>query len=33
VLAGGPADFADLIAAEIEKWGKVVKAAGIKLES
>jgi tripartite-type tricarboxylate transporter receptor subunit TctC len=32
VLRGRPADFAQLIAAEIEKWGKVVKAAHIKPE-
>jgi tripartite-type tricarboxylate transporter receptor subunit TctC len=32
VLAGPPAAFAQLIAAEIEKWGKIVKAAGIKPE-
>ena len=30
VLPGSPADFAKLIAEEIEKWGKVVKFAGIK---
>lgn len=30
VLTGSPAAFAQLIAAEIEKWGKVVKAAHIK---
>jgi tripartite-type tricarboxylate transporter receptor subunit TctC len=29
-LAGSPADFGKLIADEIEKWGKVVKFAGIK---
>jgi tripartite-type tricarboxylate transporter receptor subunit TctC len=29
-LAGSPADFARLIAAETEKWGKVVKLAGVK---
>jgi tripartite-type tricarboxylate transporter receptor subunit TctC len=30
VLAGSPADFGKLIAAETEKWAKVVKFAGIK---
>jgi tripartite-type tricarboxylate transporter receptor subunit TctC len=32
VLRGSPADFGKLIAAETEKWGKVIKAAGIKPE-
>jgi len=32
VLGGSPADFATLIAAETEKWAKVVKFAGIKPE-
>jgi tripartite-type tricarboxylate transporter receptor subunit TctC len=31
-LAGSPADFAKLIAMETEKWGKVVRAAGLKPE-
>ena len=31
-LAGSPADFGKLIAAETEKWGKVVRAANIKPE-
>jgi tripartite-type tricarboxylate transporter receptor subunit TctC len=31
-IAGSPADFGALIAAETEKWGKVVKFAGIKPE-
>ena len=31
-LAGSPADFGKLIADETEKWGKVVKFAGIKAE-
>jgi tripartite-type tricarboxylate transporter receptor subunit TctC len=31
-LAGSPADFARLIADETEKWGKVIKFAGIKPE-
>jgi hypothetical protein len=30
VLPGSPADFGKLIAEETEKWGKVVKFAGIK---
>jgi tripartite-type tricarboxylate transporter receptor subunit TctC len=30
VLAGSPADFSKLIAAETEKWAKVIKFAGIK---
>jgi tripartite-type tricarboxylate transporter receptor subunit TctC len=32
VLPGSPADFGKLIANETEKWGKVVKFAGIKPE-
>ena len=32
VLAGSPADFGKLIAEDTEKWGKVVRAANIKLE-
>ena len=32
LLPGSPADFAKLIAAETEKWGKVIKFAGIKPE-
>jgi tripartite-type tricarboxylate transporter receptor subunit TctC len=31
-LPGSPADFGKLIAEETEKWGKVVKFAGIKPE-
>ena len=31
-LAGSPADFAKLIAEETEKWGKVIKFAGIRPE-
>ena len=32
VLAGSPADFGKLIVEETQKWGKVVKFAGIKAE-
>ena len=32
VLAGSPADFGKLIAEETEKWGKVIRATGIKVE-
>ena len=32
VLAGSPSDFGKLIAAETEKWGKVIRAANIKPE-
>jgi tripartite-type tricarboxylate transporter receptor subunit TctC len=32
VLAGSPSDFGKLIADETEKWGKVVKFAGIKAD-
>jgi tripartite-type tricarboxylate transporter receptor subunit TctC len=32
LLAGSPADFGRLIAEETEKWGKVVKFAGIKAD-
>jgi tripartite-type tricarboxylate transporter receptor subunit TctC len=32
VLTGAPTDFGTLIAEETEKWGKVIKFAGIKLE-
>ena len=31
-VSGSPADFSKLISDEIEKWGKVVKFAGIKAE-
>ena len=30
-LGGSPADFGNLIASEIEKWGKVIRTADIKL--
>ena len=29
---GSPADFGKFIAAETEKWGKVVRFAGLKVE-
>jgi hypothetical protein len=32
VLPGSPADFGTLVAEEIEKWPKVVKFSGMKLE-
>ncbi len=32
MLPGSPADFAKLITGEIEKWGRVVKFAGIRAE-
>jgi tripartite-type tricarboxylate transporter receptor subunit TctC len=32
VLVGSPADFGKLIAAETEKWGKLIRAANIKAE-
>ena len=32
VLSGTPADFGKLLAAETEKWGKVIRAANIKPE-
>ncbi len=31
-IAGSPADFGNLIAAETEKWGRVIRAANIKPE-
>ena len=33
VLSGSPADFGKLIAEETEKWGKLIRAANIKLNS
>jgi hypothetical protein len=32
VLPGSPADFGKLMAAETEKWGKVIRFANIKPE-
>jgi len=32
LIAGSPADFEKLIVDETEKWGKVVKFAGIKAD-
>jgi tripartite-type tricarboxylate transporter receptor subunit TctC len=32
VLPGSPADFGALIADETEKWGKVIRAANIKVD-
>jgi tripartite-type tricarboxylate transporter receptor subunit TctC len=32
VFSGSPSDFAKLIAAETEKWGRVIAAANIKAE-
>ena len=32
VLPGSPSDFREIIASETEKWGKVVKFAGLKPE-
>jgi hypothetical protein len=31
VLSGSPADFAQLIAADAERWGRVIRAANIKV--
>ena len=32
LFAGSPADFGKLIAAETEKWAKVIRAANIKAD-
>jgi len=32
LLPGSAADFGNLVAAETEKWGKVIRFAGIKPE-
>jgi hypothetical protein len=32
LLPGSPADFGKFIADETEKWGKVIRAANIKLD-
>jgi hypothetical protein len=32
VLPGSPADFGKLVVDETEKWGKVVKFAGVKAD-
>jgi hypothetical protein len=32
LLTGSPADFGKLVAAETDKWGKVIREAGIKAE-
>jgi hypothetical protein len=31
-ITGSPADFGKLVADETEKWGKVVKFAGLKAD-
>jgi hypothetical protein len=31
-LMGSPADFGKLIAYDVEKWGKVIRASNIKAE-
>ena len=31
-IAGGPADYAANLRSEIEKWGKVVRTANIKVD-
>jgi tripartite-type tricarboxylate transporter receptor subunit TctC len=32
IMAGTPADFGKVILDETEKWGKVVRAAGVSIE-
>jgi tripartite-type tricarboxylate transporter receptor subunit TctC len=32
VMGGTPAEFAKILSDAIEKWGKVIKFAGIKVE-
>jgi hypothetical protein len=32
VAGGSPADYERLLATETEKWGKVIRAANIKLQ-
>jgi hypothetical protein len=32
ILGGSPTDFAQLIARETERWGKVIRTSGIKLK-
>jgi tripartite-type tricarboxylate transporter receptor subunit TctC len=32
IITGSPADFGKLVAEETEKWGKVVKFAGLKVD-
>jgi hypothetical protein len=32
IVGGPPTDFGKLITDETEKWGKVIKSAGIKAE-
>ena len=31
-IGGTPAEFAALLASEMDKWAKVIKAAGVRLE-
>ena len=32
IVAGSPADFGRFVAGEIEKWTKVVRTAGLRME-